>query len=146
MRDIDAGWDTPVVDPDLLRRKTAQVLHHCDRLTRRSGITAADLDANEDLYNTVLMDLQQAIQACIDLAAHACVDDGLGAPGGPAEAFSLLARAGRIAPDLSSRLAGAAGLRNLIVHRYSEIDSYKMLAVLPENLDDLRAFVRAMNT
>lgn len=145
-RGIETGWDTPVVDPDLLRRKTAQVLHHCDRLTRRSAIAAADLDANEDLFNTVLMDLQQAIQACIDLAAHACVDDGLGAPSGPAEAFALLARAGRIAPELSSRLAGAAGLRNLIVHRYSEIDSHETLTVLRENLDDLRAFVSALNT
>ena len=134
-----------MVDPDLLRRKTAQVLHHCARLNLRVDVTADELDANEDLYNTVLMDLQQAIQACIDLAAHVCVDDGLGAPVGPAEAFALLARAGRITPELSARLAGAAGLRNLIVHRYSEIDSNKILSVLSNNLDDLRAFVQALH-
>ena len=98
-----------MVDQDLLRRKTSQILHHCERLTRRSALSAADLDANEDLYNTVLMDLQQAIQACIDLATHACVDDGLSAPTGPSEAFALLARTGRITTELSKRLTGAAG-------------------------------------
>ena len=98
-----------MVDQDLLRHKTSQILHHCERLTRRSALSAADLDANEDLYNTVLMDLQQAIQACIDLATHACVDDGLGAPTGPSEAFALLARTGRITTALSKRLTGAAG-------------------------------------
>jgi len=134
-----------MVDPDLVRRKTAQVLHHCARLVRRQDISAAELDADEDLFNSHLMDLQHAIQACIDLAAHACVDDDLGALAGPAEAFTLLAQAGRIAPELGVRLTGTASLRNLIVHRYTEIDSARIMAVVRENLDDLRAFVRAFN-
>lgn len=142
----DVNWDWSVVDADLLRRKTAQVLHHLERLAWRHDITEAELDANEDLFNSVLMDLQQAIQACIDLAAHVCVDDSLGAPGGPAEAFSLLARAGRIVPELSVRLTGAAGLRNLIVHRYTEIESGRILTVLREDLGDLRRFVQALNS
>lgn len=134
-----------MVDADLLRRKTGQVLHHCARLERRADLSAPALYGDEDLFNTVLMDLQQAIQGCIDLAIHVCVDDRLGAPAGPAEAFSLLAAAGRITPGLGERLAGAAGLRNLIVHRYAEIESARILKIIGENLVDLTAFVRAMN-
>lgn len=145
IRDFGKGSRKSVVDPDLLRRKAAQVLHHCGRLDGRSGLTARELDADEDLYNAVLMDLQQAIQACIDLAAHACVDDNLGAPTGAAEAFTLLARAGRIGSAHGIRLVGAAGLRNIIVHRYGELDSQRVVKVIAENLGDLRQFVHALS-
>ncbi len=130
-----------LVDPDVLRRKTAQVLHHCDRLQRRATLSAADLERDEDLANIVLMDLQQAVQACLDLAVHVCADDNLGAPATYAEAFSLLSRAGRITPELARRLAGAAGLRNIIVHQYAELDFARVASAAHENLDDLRRFV-----
>jgi len=87
-----------MVDPDVLRRRTDQVLHHLRRLRDREDLSVELLERDEDIMSVVLMDLQRAIQGCIDLAVHACVDDGLGAPEGPAAAFALLARAGRIGP------------------------------------------------
>jgi uncharacterized protein YutE (UPF0331/DUF86 family) len=146
MRDIADGWSRRLVEADLLRRKTEQVLHHCDRLARRAALTAAQLAADEDLCNAVLMDLQQAIQACIDLAAHACVDDRLGAPATSADAFALLARHGVIDETLARRLTGAAGLRNLIVHQYTTIDLERMVQVIGNDLDDLRRFVAALRS
>lgn len=133
-----------VVDPDVLRRKTEQVLHHVARLRARSDMTAEHLAADEDRLNAVLMDLQQAIQGCIDLAIHACADDALGAPAGPGEAFGLLARSGRIDARLAERLTGAAGLRNLIVHRYADVDTRRILGIIRDGLGDLEAFVAAL--
>jgi len=132
-----------MVDADIVRRKTSLVLHHVARLRGRASLAPSQLRSDEDLYNNVLMDLQQAIQACIDLAVHACVDDALGAPAGPAQAFALLARAGRIDDALAVRLAGAAGLRNLIVHRYGELDAATIVQVIKRDLDDLVTFIRA---
>lgn len=133
-----------MVDADVLRRKTEQVLHHCSRLAARSGLDAAGLAADEDLRNTVLMDLQQAIQACIDLAVHVCVDDALGAPVASADAFALIARQGTIDDVLARRLTGAAGLRNLIVHQYTDIDLERVVRIVRTDLDDLRRFVAAL--
>lgn len=133
-----------MVDADILRRKTEQVLHHCERLARRADLTAGRLAADEDLSNTVLMDLQQAIQACIDLAVHVCVDERLGAPATPADAFALIARHGAIDEALAQRLTGAAGLRDLIVHQYTVIDRERIVQVIDNDLDDLRRFVAAL--
>lgn len=144
MSHIVGGWGVRLVDPDLLRSKTERVLHHVERLRRRASLGAEALRGDEDLYNAVLMDLQQAIQACIDLALHACVDENLGAPAGPAEAFAMLARAGRIDASLRVKLTGAAGLRNLIVHRYSDIDTQRILQVIKEEIGDLERFVRVI--
>ncbi|NIR31472.1 MAG: DUF86 domain-containing protein [Gammaproteobacteria bacterium] len=107
-------------------------------------MTSQELAADEDRLNVVLMDLQQAIQGCIDLAVHACADEALGAPAGPGDAFALLARAGRIDAGLAERLTGAAGLRNLIVHRYASVETDKVLAVIRDDLGDLEAFVAAL--
>lgn len=120
------------------------VLHHIGRLAARRDVTPAALRADEDLWNAMLMDLQQAIQGCIDIATHVCVDDRLGGPTTAAQAFSLMGRAGRLEDDLVSKLAGAAGLRNLIVHQYGVLDVDIVLAVIRNDLGDLRAFLGAV--
>jgi uncharacterized protein YutE (UPF0331/DUF86 family) len=133
-----------MVDSDVLRAKTERVLHHVQRLRGRGPLQAAVIAADEDLLTLVAMDLQQAVQACIDLAVHACVDDELGVPGGPGDAFSRLARAGHVDEDLAVRLTGAAALRNLIVHRYGELEPARLVKIVRDDLGDLEAFVAAM--
>ena len=134
-----------VVDADVLRAKTERVLHHVGRLRRRGPLSGEHLRADEDLLSIVTMDLQQAVQACIDLAVHACADDDLGVPTGPGDAFSKLAQAGFFGTDLATRLAGAAGLRNLIVHRYGALDCGRIASVIRDDLVDLEAFAAALH-
>jgi uncharacterized protein YutE (UPF0331/DUF86 family) len=86
--------------------------------------------------------LQVSIQICIDIGAHLVSELGLK----PAEdyqgVFSSLGAHGTIDGDLAKRLGDAAGLRNLLVHDYGEIDHARLWDSLGE-LDDLRAFARA---
>lgn len=133
-----------MVQADVLRAKTERILHHCERLRARGGLTAEQLVDDEDLRNIVLMDVQQAIQACIDLATHACTDARLGVPASAAEAFATLARERVIDAELASRLGAASGLRNLIVHQYADIELERLLTGLREDLADLPAFARAL--
>ena len=127
-----------MVDPDILRSKTQQILHHTDRLSAKHNLKSDDLEKDEDLANIVLMDLQQAIQGCIDLAIHACVDEELGAPSTAAQAFLLLANHGRLDSVLADKLTRAAGLRNLIVHQYTDVDYARIIEVVKTSLNDLR--------
>lgn len=55
-----------MVDREILEQRSAHVLHHLARLRARAGVEPSELRSNEDLWNAVLMDLQQAIQGCID--------------------------------------------------------------------------------
>ncbi len=132
-----------MVDPDILRSKTLQILHHTDRLSARKNLTSKLLGEDEDLANIVLMDLQQAIQGCIDLAIHTCVDEKLGAPSTAAQAFLLLANHGQLDSELAHKLTRAAGLRNLIVHQYTELDYDRVVEVVKTSLNDLRRLVAA---
>lgn len=132
-----------MVDREIVEQRTAHVLHHISRLRARRDIDAARLRSDEDLWNILLMDLQQAIQGCIDLATHVCVDEQLGSPTSAGEAFALLARAGRLSDALATKLTGAAGLRNLIVHQYAVLDADIIVSIIQTDLGDLEAFLHA---
>lgn len=131
-----------MVNPDVVRQKADRVAHHVQRLRNRAQLDARTLAADEDAWNALLIDLQQAIQACIDLAVHWCVDDALGLPTSAAQSFAVLERAGQIGHDLAVRLTSAAGMRNIIVHQYGELDAELVRAILVSGLDDLVAFVQ----
>jgi uncharacterized protein YutE (UPF0331/DUF86 family) len=87
--------------------------------------------------------LQVAIQICVDLAAHLVAEQGLTKPDDYRGLFTALAQADAIDSSLAERLAAAAGLRNLLVHAYAELDDEKVWEALGQ-LDDLRAFAAAV--
>jgi uncharacterized protein YutE (UPF0331/DUF86 family) len=84
--------------------------------------------------------LQLAIQSCIDIGAHLISELGLPAPGDYRGVFESLRQAGLDA-RLSERLAAAAGMRNILVHGYLDVDDEAVWGALAE-LDDLRSFAQ----
>ena len=87
--------------------------------------------------------LQTAIEACIDAGHHVVADQGLGVPDTNAAAFRSLSAAGPVEGGLATRMSGAVGLRNVLVHDYAEVDDERVVNHLA-HLDDLRRFVLAM--
>lgn len=133
-----------MVDRDVLLRKSEAIEHHASRLRAKLPLDAAALERDESLLNDVCFDTLQAVQACIDLAVHACTHESLGAPESPAYAFALLARHGVIPAGLAERLSKAAGLRNLLVHRYADLDASRLVEAVSGGLDDLEEFAAAL--
>lgn len=86
--------------------------------------------------------LQVAIQACIDVGAQLVAELGLRAPEDYRGVFDRLEEAGKLEGRLARRMGDAAGLRDVLVHRYLDIDRDRLWAAVTE-LDDLRAFCAA---
>jgi uncharacterized protein YutE (UPF0331/DUF86 family) len=61
-------------------------------------------------------------------------------PAGYREVFLALADRAVVVPDLAARLSAAAGLRNLIAHRYGVLDWNRIHAIAGSGLDDLLQF------
>lgn len=85
--------------------------------------------------------LQLAIQSCIDIGAHLVSELGLPAPSDYRGIFESLRPAGLDA-QLAQRLAAAAGMRNILVHGYLDVDDQAVWDALAR-LDDLRDFATA---
>lgn len=82
--------------------------------------------------------LQLAIQSCIDIGAHLISELGFEAPADYRGVFASLCLAG-LDPQLAERLAAAAGMRDILVHDYLDVDDRLVWDALGR-LDDLRAF------
>lgn len=128
-----------MVDPE-------SVLQRLARLDRVMGLLDEVRGRGEDAFlGDVHLQLeteralQVAIQICIDIGAHLVSDRGMAPPDDYRGVFASLAEGGVIEAGLSERLADAAGLRNLLVHGYADIDHHRLWSAL-SGLDDLRRF------
>ena len=88
--------------------------------------------------------LHLAGEACLDLANHLIADQGWRAPSTYREAFDILREQGVVDADLARRMAGWAGLRNLLVHLYLQIDHERLYEILTGDLDEIEAFATAL--
>lgn len=84
------------------------------------------------------------IEAATNIAAHLCARLFHKAPASYAETFLVLAEQGCLDRDLAHRLAKMAGFRNLLVHRYADVDDSHMLRIMRNNLGDVEEYVKAV--
>jgi uncharacterized protein YutE (UPF0331/DUF86 family) len=131
-----------MIDSDLVAKKLA-VIETCVQQLRtmaRPDSLRADIREQRFVEHT----LQVAIQAALDVASHIVSDERLGEPETNRELFDLLIRGGRLPETLASSLRDMAGLRNVLVHGYQDVDLGIVEDVLAHHLDDLLAFVAAV--
>ncbi|MDF1521769.1 MAG: DUF86 domain-containing protein [Trueperaceae bacterium] len=120
-----------------------EIIERCVRRVREvhggdSGSLRRDLTRQE----SVLLNLQRAAEAAIDLAMHLVRVDRLGLPKASREAFDLLEQAGTLPADLATALRGMVGFRNVAVHDYRKLDLDVVEAIVAHHLDDLLTFAR----
>lgn len=99
--------------------------------------------SQRDRLDALKYTLVTTIEGCIGVAQHLCASESWAPPTTNADAFRVLALNGVIGNDLAERLARAAGLRNVLVHQYAEVDDERVVAFL-DRLTDLDDFVTAV--
>jgi len=132
-----------MVDRDVVQAKVA-IVQRC--LKRIKSVTALDptkLD-NVDTQDIFALNLQRAVQATIDLAAHVIGTEGLGVPQDLRENFRLLVENKVISRDLGTRMEKMVGFRNIAVHEYQALDIEVLKSILKNNLKDLEDFYTAL--
>lgn len=93
-----------------------------------------------DKQDIVILNLQRATEQALDMANHAVRVKKLGWAKNSAEAFALLQEAGIIGADMRRKMNGAAGFRNMLVHRYANADLEIVQRVVERDADDLLQF------
>jgi uncharacterized protein YutE (UPF0331/DUF86 family) len=131
----------PALDRQILAERVSTVGRHLARVAQRLPQRPDDLQPGTDASDAVILHLWQAVQVVIDLALAMCVQRNLGTPSSYAEAFEKLAAAGDLDRSLATRLAKAAGFRNLIAHD-ERIDMARVHESASKGPADLRAFLR----
>ncbi len=133
-----------MTDPELLLHKLGELRRHVARARRRRGSEFAELAADEDRQDALLLSVMIALQEAVDCAFHVAVSRDLGVPTSNADAFTRLAAAGIIAADLAKTLGEGARLRNRIAHGYASVELERLWHELAHGLDALDAFAAAL--
>lgn len=124
---------------DVLLAKLASIqrcLHRIRSVTRGDARRVHEIDTQD----IVVLNLQRAIQAALDLAAHTIAAHGWGLPDSLKKHFTILEREGVISADLARRLEAMAGFRNIAVHEYEVLDPTILERIVAERLVDLEEF------
>jgi len=86
--------------------------------------------------------LQVIVDLAVDVNAHIAVATAKSAPETGRASFLAMGHVGAIDSELAERLAPAAGLRNILVHRYTDIRTEIVAASIPTVLDGFAEYVR----
>ena len=132
---------------DDVARNKAAIIERC--LARVREVYAGDPASLDDptRQDSIVLNLQRAAQAAIDLAMHLVRVHALGVPQTSRDAFALLAASERPAPhrldpDLAAAMQRMVGFRNVAVHEYRALHLGVVRSVVETGLDDLAAFAR----
>ena len=98
------------------------------------------LMSDQTRQDSIILNLQRACEAAIDLAMHHVRRHRLGVPQESRDAFAMLAQAGKLDPALAEKMAKMVGFRNVAVHDYRALNLAIVKAIITEHLDDFRAF------
>ncbi|MDZ7334095.1 MAG: DUF86 domain-containing protein [candidate division KSB1 bacterium] len=130
-----------MVKTDVLYRKISQVKHHLERLKAKQKLSRESFLTDLDAQDSVLLNLQHAIQGIIDIGAHIISDEAWGVPGSLSDIFYKLEDHGLISPSLVEKLIPMIGFRNLIVHQYGDINFSIVYEIYQKRLEDIENFL-----
>ncbi|MFB6115372.1 MAG: DUF86 domain-containing protein [Candidatus Nanohalobium sp.] len=88
--------------------------------------------------------LFEITEACIDISSHIIAAEGFEKPEEYAGMFPVLSKNKIITEELASKLEEMARFRNLLVHRYGEIESEKLEEFIREELEDVKQFTSSI--
>jgi len=132
-----------VVDPSRVQRKLTALARYRDELEPLGALASNQyLEGDHAFAGRYLV--QASAQVCIDLANHVIASSGWRTAKDFRDAFTVLEENGVLEAGLASRLRKLAGLRNLLVHGYEDIDDSLVHQSLGRDLDDLNAFAQAI--
>lgn len=132
------------MQPDNVSLNKAAIIERCIRRMREEYEADKSLSSFTHL-DALILNIERACQAAIDLAMHIVSIEHLGMPQSSAESFRLLQQAGKLDNDLASRLAGMTGFRNIAIHQYQDIEPAIIHYIMKEGWHDLVALCTALD-
>ena len=132
------------MDRDVVTAKLESLRRCVERVRTRTPPSAAELSIDHDAQDIVCLNLERAVQMCVDIAAHIVSDTECAVPDTMAGTFEALERQGVLSRDLAERMRRAVGFRNISVHAYRMLDWAIVYSLATERLDDFVEYGRAV--
>ena len=134
-----------MVDRDVFDQRLAKLEDLLDRLRKLAEVDRETFLVDRAVQAQAERWLQLAAEVCLDLSQHLIASLGLRTPATYREAFRILSEEGVLPRELAQQMEGWAGLRNVLVHLYLEVDHEELFVILTRDLEQLEAYASAMS-
>ncbi len=113
------------------------IIKNCLMAIEKATMKEKDPDFLLSIYE---LNLQRAIQACIDLSNVVIAKEGLGLPNSYRQSFEIIHKHQIIDSILTAKMISMVGFRNISVHDYGQIKSEIVHAIVQNHLLDFEQF------
>jgi len=124
---------------DVIYNKLAIIERCIERVREEYQGNPANLE-NYTKQDSIILNIQRACEAAIDLAMHVVAEKSLGILQNSRDAFEILEQHGFIDGQLAQKLKSAVGFRNIAVHNYQSINLGVVKQIIERNLEDFALF------
>ena len=132
----------PIKPDNIILNKAAIIERSLNRMKEEYSYNP-QLD-NYTHIDAMILNIERACQASIDLAMHLVAENHAGMPQTSADAYILLEKAKIISKDITKAMINMTGFRNIVIHEYQEIDMNILRAIAENEYKSLIEFCREL--
>lgn len=135
-----------MIDTEVIEKKLDVIAENMDYLQNVRKTSINDFTSDFEKIQATKHCIQEAIEACLDIANHIIAAEGFPRAEEYRQFFTTLAEKKVIDKSLAGRLVEMAKFRNLLVHRYGTIQSRELHKILNQNLKDITEYTKQILT
>lgn len=130
---------------DVILNKVSIIERCIERINEEYNNNPESL-TNYTKQDSIVLNIQRACEACIDLAMHIVSEKKLGIPQNSRDAFEVLNSNGFIDQNLLVKLKAMIGFRNIAVHNYQIVNINIIKEIIEKHLQDFKEFTNIILT
>lgn len=131
-----------MIDIDLIRRKLSRLNMYLEKLKPILEKRLEEYKSDFYLKSTAERLIQLVVECASDINNHVVVETENRPPEDYSISFIKAADVGLISRQLAEKLKGSAGMRNILVHEYMDIDDEKVYRAIPLAIKDYKEYIR----
>ena len=133
-----------MIDKEIVYKHLHQIKEIAKELETLKSFSLKELEEETGKRWQVERGLQIAIQNLLDIGSHILSSLGKNRCETYVDIIDGLATEGVIPTEFSQKIRGMAGLRNILVHDYLEVDIGSLYQILQTQLEDFEAYIRVI--
>ncbi len=131
-----------MVDIDLIRRKLARLNMYLEKLKPISKKSLKQYKADFYLKSSCERLIQLIVECACDINNHVVVEAKNRPPEDYGSSFTKAAEVGLIPNVLAEKIKGSAGMRNVLVHEYMDVDDEKVYKAITLTLVQYKEYIK----
>lgn len=129
------------IEPDDVVRNKCAIIERSLRRMKEEYKSDTSLE-NYTHIDAMILNIERACQAAIDLAMHLVSINHSGIPQNSADAFILLEKSGLISRTVAEKMVSMTGFRNVAIHEYLELEMEILRSIAEKEWKSLVEFCR----